>query len=149
VFTFMKISCWILLKMKNVLNKTCGKKIKPPVLRSVTFFQKSCRLWDNVEKIWCSKTDHKWQHNMTHAHCILGKRGIHMHKPTCPGNPNEHKNAHTRTHTQKKYIIFTSVPRQQLFRERALMLHDTYITCRVDKFMHPCCKISSALKQCL
>jgi len=48
-----------------------AEKIKTNILCSVNFFvRKSCRLWDNVEKI-CRA----WQatdHNMAHAHCMLG-----------------------------------------------------------------------------
>jgi len=36
--------------MKNILDKFVEKK-ETHVLSSVTFFRKSCRLWNNVEKI--------------------------------------------------------------------------------------------------
>ena len=45
---FMIISCWI-LRTRNVSDKS-AKKIKPHILCSVTFFQKLCCLWENVEK---------------------------------------------------------------------------------------------------
>jgi hypothetical protein len=50
VFTFMTISRWILLRMRNVLYKTRSKKMKTHLLCSVTFSRKSCCLWDNLEK---------------------------------------------------------------------------------------------------
>ena len=46
---FMAVSRWILLKMRNVSAKRCREKSKH-ILCSITFFRKSCRLWDNVEK---------------------------------------------------------------------------------------------------
>jgi len=44
------------------------EKIKTHILCSVTFFRKSCRLWDNVEKMWYSPTDHRWQHGACALH---------------------------------------------------------------------------------
>jgi hypothetical protein len=49
LFTFVIISRWILLRMRNVSDKMCIEK-KTRILVSITFVQKSCRLWDNVEK---------------------------------------------------------------------------------------------------
>jgi hypothetical protein len=46
---FMAVSRWILLRMRNVSAKRCREKSKH-ILCSRTFFRKSCRLWDNVEK---------------------------------------------------------------------------------------------------
>jgi len=45
-------------------------KIKTYILYSVTFFRKSCLVWDNMEKYcraWQATDD-----NMAHAHCVLG-----------------------------------------------------------------------------
>jgi hypothetical protein len=47
ICTFVIISRWILLRMRNVSDKSCRQKKK---LFSVTVFRNSCRLWDNVEK---------------------------------------------------------------------------------------------------
>jgi hypothetical protein len=47
--TFMIISRWILLRIRNVSDKIV-QKIKTHILCSITFFRKSCLLWDNVEK---------------------------------------------------------------------------------------------------
>ena len=38
------------------------EKIKTHILSSVTFFRKSCRLWDNVENILYSRKAHRWQY---------------------------------------------------------------------------------------
>jgi hypothetical protein len=47
--TFMIISRWILLRMRNFQTKVV-EKTKTHILCSITFSRKSCRLWDNVEK---------------------------------------------------------------------------------------------------
>jgi len=52
------ISRWFLLRMGNVSDKICLRKIH--ILCPVTFFRNSCCLWDNVE-LWYSRTGHRWQ----------------------------------------------------------------------------------------
>jgi hypothetical protein len=49
LYTFMIIPRWILLRMRNVSSKLL-KKIETYILCRITFFRKSCRLWDNMEK---------------------------------------------------------------------------------------------------
>jgi hypothetical protein len=49
VHTFMLISCWILLRMRNVPDKIC-KENQNTKFMLITFFPKSWLLWDNVEK---------------------------------------------------------------------------------------------------
>ena len=43
------------------------------------FFRKSCRLWDNVEKIWYSRAGHRWQCNTAHALLMLDKKKCYRH----------------------------------------------------------------------
>ena len=45
------------------------EKIETHILCSVTFFRKSWRLWDNVEK--CGRAGQVTDDNMAHAHCML------------------------------------------------------------------------------
>jgi hypothetical protein len=103
VFAFMTICHWILLRIRNVLDKTV-EKIKTHILLSkLFFFQKSHPLWGNVKKnvmkeevindvtIWriivaC------WISKATHTHSR--KR---IHKPTLPST---HTHSTARTHTQ-------------------------------------------------
>ena len=50
VFTFRIISHWIILRMRNILDKSCkGNQNKHFMFRNF-FFRESCRLWDNIEK---------------------------------------------------------------------------------------------------
>ena len=46
----MIISRWILLRMRNVLGKTCRQNQNTHIFMLNTFFRKSCHLWDNVLK---------------------------------------------------------------------------------------------------
>jgi hypothetical protein len=46
--TLMIISRWILLRMSIIPDKVV-EKIKTHIVCSITFFRKSCPLWDNVE----------------------------------------------------------------------------------------------------
>jgi len=46
------------------------EEIKTHILRSITFFWISCRLWDNVEK-YC-REGQSTENNMAHAHSMLG-----------------------------------------------------------------------------
>jgi len=45
------------------------EKIKTHILCSITFFRKSCRLGDNIEK-YCT-AGKPTDNNMAHAHCML------------------------------------------------------------------------------
>jgi hypothetical protein len=47
--TFIKISRWILLKIRNVSDKSCTENQNTHFM-SNNFFRKSCRLWHNVKK---------------------------------------------------------------------------------------------------
>jgi len=50
-YTFLIISRSVLLIMRNVSDKFV-EKIKTRFLFSITVFRNSCRLWNNVGKIW-------------------------------------------------------------------------------------------------
>ena len=63
-FTFMKVSRWILPRMGNFLGKSLHK-IKTFYVQCI-FFQKSCRLWDNVEKY--GKSGQTIDNIMRHMH---------------------------------------------------------------------------------
>jgi len=45
------------------------EKLETHILYLVTFFRKSCRLWDNVEKF--RRAAQATDDNMAHAHCML------------------------------------------------------------------------------
>jgi len=65
--TFIIIPRCILLRMRNYIEWVV-EKIKPYFMSS-SVLQGSCRLLDNVEKIWYSWTGHRWQYNTAHALC--------------------------------------------------------------------------------
>jgi hypothetical protein len=49
ICTFMVISCWILLGMENLSDKSCRENQNTNFMFK-EFFRESCRLWDHVEK---------------------------------------------------------------------------------------------------
>jgi hypothetical protein len=75
------------------------QKIKIHILHSVTFFWKSCSLWDNVKKKHCRSTDDNIIRCMRFA-CWITKA----------------------TDTHSEYVILIAFPRQKWFRERASIL---------------------------
>jgi hypothetical protein len=112
----------ILFGMGNLSDKSCRENQKH-ILCSITFFRKSRRLWDNVEKYgwarqatddvaiwrmrvacWISKTTY------THAH-------VHAHALG-------HTHAQARTHTRTCNMYFFSTA--TMIRERASILRYTY-----------------------
>jgi len=58
--------------MRNVSDKIVDK-IKTHILSSISFFRKSCRLWDNVEKY--SRAGKVTHDNTAHGYCVLDFRG--------------------------------------------------------------------------
>jgi len=54
--------------MRNISDKFVDV-IKTHILYSITFFRKSCRLWDNVQK-YCT-SEQATGDNMAHAHFML------------------------------------------------------------------------------
>jgi hypothetical protein len=46
----MIMSRWILLRMRNVSDKSCTENQNTLFIFNNFFFRKSCRLWDNIEK---------------------------------------------------------------------------------------------------
>ena len=66
---FMTISRRIILTMSNVQDKVV-EKIKTHIMFNYLFFQKSCPLWNYVEKY--SRAEQATDDNMAHVHCMLG-----------------------------------------------------------------------------
>jgi hypothetical protein len=100
--------------------------MKTHILCSITFFRKTPRLWDNVEKCGGASV-HKWRHNMAHTRCMLDKQG-YMHTRACT-RPRVRVSIHACTHWQicNTYCFSTAT----VIRERALVLRYTFIACLV------------------
>jgi hypothetical protein len=65
--TILIISGSVLLELE-MFQTRFKEEIKTHILCSITFFRKSCRLWDNVEKYcraWQATDD-----NMAHVRCM-------------------------------------------------------------------------------
>ena len=129
--------------------------MKTRILYSATFFLKSCRLWDNVEKCggvreaadeniirrmrfacWINKVTRLQLH--THAHALgqphsrtRARANTHTHTHTRANHKRARArtDAHTYTHTE---ICNTAFQRQQWSREHALLLPYAYIACLVE-----------------
>jgi hypothetical protein len=114
------------------------EKIKTNILFSATFFRKSCRLWDNVEK--CGWAREAADDNMAARYTLIGRatRGQAIASAPAPTVTRARTLMHspTRAHTN---IAF---PRQQWFRERASVFCYKYIASLVYSwqlcFGHPC-----------
>jgi len=68
----MTALCLIILRIKNVSDKSCREN-QNTHFHSITFFRKSRRLWDNVEK-YC-RARPATNDNMANVHCMLGNQG--------------------------------------------------------------------------
>jgi hypothetical protein len=79
-FKFMAISCWIF--KWEMFRTTVVEKIKIHISYLITFFfffRKSCRLCDNVKKMWWSQTGHRWRNGwmpVSCERCVLFGRGL-------------------------------------------------------------------------
>jgi hypothetical protein len=111
---------WIILRMRDVLPKSCRENQNRLFLFSI-FLRKSCRLWDNVEK-YCGARQATydsiiWRMRFT---CWITKA----------------------TDTHSEPIILIAFPRQQWLRERASMLRYAYIACVAIGNKSQCCVTS-------
>jgi hypothetical protein len=61
VFIFMTISCWILLRMRNVLNKSYGEN-QDTHLMFIDFFLTVVPFMRQCQKIWWSQRGHRCQY---------------------------------------------------------------------------------------
>ena len=100
------ISRSILLRMRNVSDRSCRGNQNTRFVSNNSFFLRSCRLWDNVEK-YC-RAGHATDNNMAHAHCKLDNLG----------------------HTRSQYVILI-VQLQQWLQKRASMLRLLIFDCYI------------------
>ena len=70
-------------RMRNVWTKVVDK-VKTHILCSITFFQKLCHMWDNVEKYFRARQTA--YDNMAHAHCMLDTYGYKYMLRICNTN---------------------------------------------------------------
>ena len=104
----MVISLTILLIMRNLSYKMCRGNQNTRFAFKFFFFRKSCRLLDNVEK-YCRAGRSLMTIWRTRIACWITKA----------------------TDIHPEYVILIAFPLQRRFRERASVLHYTYIFCLV------------------
>jgi hypothetical protein len=136
VFTFMTISHWILLRIRNVLDKSCREKENAHCI-SNNFFSDNRTVYEIMSKNMV-ETEGRQITSQYGAYALQAvwarlHARTRMHTPTHPGT-------HTRTHAQtNKYVILIAFPQQQWFREHASVLRSTYIASPVF-FIQTRCK---------
>ena len=107
---------WILLRMRDVSEKSCGDNQNTHFVFNNSFFLKIMPFWDDVEKIWQSQTDHKWQlmWHICFACWITNATDLHS-----------------------EYVIFSAFPWRQSLHRCMSVLHFTYIASLVEHLMWP------------
>ena len=91
----MTISRWILLKIKNVPNKSCRENQHTHFTFDNFFPPKIVLFMTNVEKHSAASRGHKWRHNTVHSCCMLDKQG-YTRANNCT---RQRARARARTHT--------------------------------------------------
>ena len=136
----MTFSPWILLRMRNVSNKTCREKQHTQFMFNNFFRQ---LLWNNVEK--CGRASGcRWQYGGV---LCAGLIRLHTckHMPASMHPPTyTHTHAHARVCTQRerqtdrqtdrhtqKYVILIAFPQQRWFCECTSVLCYMYVACLV------------------
>jgi hypothetical protein len=88
---------WILLRMRNNLDKCCRENQNTFYVQFF-FFRKFCSLWNNVHK--CRRVGQATNENMAHVHCML--------------------ELHQQIHT--KFLLFIDFPLKKLLRQHVPMV---------------------------
>ena len=70
LYTFITVSRLVLLKIRNVSDKSV-EKFKTYILYSLTFFPEKLVVYEKMWKSLYSRTGHIWVHNTAHALCML------------------------------------------------------------------------------
>ena len=66
---FFILSCSVLLRMRNVSDKSCRENQKRHFMFNNLFYRESCHLWGNLEK-HCGAEQAPYD-NRVHDHCML------------------------------------------------------------------------------
>ena len=96
VFTFMTISHWIVLRMRNVSNRSCTENQNTHFMFSDFFSWKLCLLWYNVEKYGgADRPQTIWRMRVA---CLMSN-ATRAPEQASTRAPTPHN--HTRAHTQR------------------------------------------------
>jgi hypothetical protein len=121
VFTFMTISRWILLKMRNVLDKSCRENKNTHFMFN-NFFPKTAPFTRECQKCGAWGTTDVATWGIREAYWISKATRTDMHTPARPG---------ARTRTQTHTCNISCLSTATMVRERASMLRYTYTVCLV------------------
>ena len=132
LFAFMTISCWIILRIRTVSDRSCRENQNTHVTFNNAVPKSHC-LWDNVEKF--GGDGEAEDDDKASAHWVSGKGRYTRARVRIHSNARLHKRtrAHKYTHTHpcarlhtQKCVILISFSRQQWFREYPSVLSYTY-----------------------
>ena len=94
VFACMTITCWIVGRIKNFSNKSFWENQNTFYVQQLFFFQKPCRLADNVEKYGAAREAEMSVCRM-HGACWISKNtGAKAHARAC-ASTSTHSHVHT------------------------------------------------------
>ena len=99
----MTISRWILLRIRNVLNKTCRENQNTHFM-FYNFLPKIMLLVKSCRQIWWKHRRYKWR-NMTHTLCKLDKQGHTSGRARPFTHPRPPAPARMRKHTDKYVVL--------------------------------------------
>ena len=129
----MVISRWIILRMRNALDKSCRENENTCSVFSN--FSENRAVYEIMSKNVVETEGHKWRHNMAHTCCMLDKqrytRARAFTHPRARAHPHARMHAraraHTHTHTEICNIYCFSTA--TIIHERASILRYAYVVC--------------------
>ena len=132
VFTFTTVSHTFLPGMRNISNKSCREK---NILCSVTFSENRV-VYETISKniVEPERSQTVWRLCVAYWISKASRASTNSHRCT---QTHRHTHSHALVHAFLRACAHTEMcntycfPRQQLFRERSLMLRYTYIACIV------------------
>ena len=77
ICTFMFISRWVLLRMRNISDKNCTENQNTFYVQY--FSSENLGLWTNNVEKYDGAGSHRWRYNTGHAHCMLYNLKLQTH----------------------------------------------------------------------
>jgi hypothetical protein len=133
---FFVVSLSVLLRMRNVSDKSCRENQNTHIMFNTFFFSlKSCRLWDNVEKF--DRTRQATVDNMTHARCMLDNEGYQHTLRMC--NTYCFSSATVVTRTGPSFMIHKDlgIPTVQEVIHARIIKHRTKLASHPNPLLRP------------
>jgi hypothetical protein len=137
----MTISRWILLRVRNVLNKSCNEN-QDTLLCSLNLFSDHCVVYEIMSKN-VVEPEMPQMTKCRRVPCWISKATLaNGHARARASTPYLHARASAHTHTHKYVIILIVFPQQKMFLARVSVLRSTYMASLVhnlDEFKSSKC----------